>query len=497
MGCIFGCNSEQAKLAELEDEFSEFLDDTSAYVIEETASEETVEETEPEFVLPEKLYVRSATNLYINPGDIKLGAFVDKGTELKVLGYDTKDADNNVRMYEVSTGANVGFIRSWYVTEKEEDVEDNSYYHELHLARGDSYHGGNAGDLDYFEREKFYDSKTALPDNCRTMYLSGFEQVIGNYEKYLELAKNSGVNAFVVDISDNVVIAYPSDVMKEYSPTGYSQAINTKEQYAACIKAIKDAGYYVIGRITTFHDDYLCKDNHEWAIADENGDRKIVAGGYWPTAFVRDVWEYKLKVVEEAVDWFGFDEIQFDYVRFPDSTRSYEVEGTIDFRNAYGESKAQAIQRFLMYVTDNLHEKGVVVSADVFGETSNTYVAAYGQYWPAISNVVDIISAMPYCDHYASSGDWHPWEHPYETVTTFAEGAMTRQKECPSPARDRTWIQCYDSIKPPKVLYGTENVGLEIQALYDAGMTGGFMTWHGASKLEKYENVMPIFDKKP
>ena len=63
------------------------------------------------------------------------------------------------------------------------------------------------------------------------------------------------------------------------------------------------------------------------------------------------------------------------------------------------------------------------VSADVFGECAEKYVTAYGQYWAAISGVVDAISAMPYPDHYSASGSWLPWEHPYETMKTFGEKA--------------------------------------------------------------------------
>ena len=76
----------------------------------------------------------------------------------------------------------------------------------------------------------------------------------------------------------------------------------------------------------------------------------------------------------------GFNEIQFDYVRFPDNTDQYEASGDIDFRNEYGETKAQAIQRFLMYATDILHEYGVYVGADVFGETSRSLVVTLDRF---------------------------------------------------------------------------------------------------------------------
>ena len=186
----------------------------------------------------------------------------------------------------------------------------------------------------------------------------------------------------------------------------------------------------------------------------------------------------------------GFNEIQFDYIRFPDGAYKYEKAGTIDYRNTYGESKAQAVQRFLLYAAERLHKAGYYISGDVFGECANAYVTACGQYWPAISSVVDAISGMPYPDHYSAQGDYKPWEHPYTTVYNFGESAMARQSETASPAAVRTWIQCYNAIREPYNHYGAAELGDEVRALRDAGCTGGFMTWNGASDIDKYAEVI-------
>ena len=201
--------------------------------------------------------------------------------------------------------------------------------------------------------------------------------------------------------------------------------------------------------------------------------------------------ELSLRSIAAAL---GFNEIQFDYVRFPDNTDQYEASGDIDFRNEYGETKAQAIQRFLMYATDILHEYGVYVGADVFGETSGNYVTAYGQYWPAISNVVDVISGMPYPDHFARNGAYRPWEHPYETLLDWAESAAKRQAETPTPAVDRTWIQAYNAIQPPYNEYGVQEIGDEIRGLREQGFTGGFMAWNASCSLTKLEELRPLYE---
>jgi hypothetical protein len=189
----------------------------------------------------------------------------------------------------------------------------------------------------------------------------------------------------------------------------------------------------------------------------------------------------------------GFNEIQYDFVRFPELTQSHEKNGTIDFHNTYGETKAQAIQRFLMYAADILREKGVYVSADVFGESAFNYVTAYGQYWPAISNVVDAISGMPYPDHFSADGDYLPWEHPYNTLYNWGCSVQYRQQEIATPAAVRTWIQAYNAIREPYNTYGPTEVFSQIRGLRDSGCTGGYMTWHASGSIEKYRYLIPAF----
>ena len=196
------------------------------------------------------------------------------------------------------------------------------------------------------------------------------------------------------------------------------------------------------------------------------------------------------KAAKEMRSLMGFDEIQFDYIRFPDGAYNYEKAGTIDYRNTYGESKAQAVQRFLLYAAERLHSAGYYLSGDVFGECANPYVTACGQYWPAISAAVDAISGMPYPDHYSARGDYKPWEHPYDTVHMFGAAAAERQTETASPGAVRTWIQAYNALWEPYNTYGEAEVAAEVKALRDTGCTGGFMTWNGGSDINKYQSII-------
>ena len=163
-----------------------------------------------------------------------------------------------------------------------------------------------------------------MPNPCYAIYLTCDPAILKDIDKYIEYAKTTKINAFVVNIMDGTSIGYNSPVYEEYSPTAYQYANNTVEEYQAVIQKIKDAGFYAIGRLTTFNDSFFCQDHPEYAIADGSGDSLYVAASYWPSAFCRYVWEYKVALAIDAVQTMGFDEIQFDYVRFPDNTDQYE-----------------------------------------------------------------------------------------------------------------------------------------------------------------------------
>ena len=417
------------------------------------------------------------------------GCAVEKGMALTVTGFDGLDGDGAVLRWRVSCGRGEGYIAAANVrmTEEEALAQYDETLYRLHASRGDSWGGGDAAGLDYYPVEKGSIAGNNMPDEVRALYLNG--SAVQYADSYLRVAEGSGVNAFVVDIVDGTAVSYASPVMQRYSPSAYAAAMDTMEGFRANVQKLKDAGYYLIGRITVFNDAHLAADHPEQVICDLNGTPLQISHMYWPSAYDRTVWQYKVDLALEAAA-LGFNEIQFDYIRFPDGAYNYEKAGTIDYRNTYGESKAQAVQRFLLYAAERLHSAGYYLSGDVFGECANPYVTACGQYWPAISSVVDAISGMPYPDHYSAQGDYKPWEHPYTTVYNFGESAMARQSETASPGAVRTWIQCYNAIREPYNHYGAAELADEVRALRDAGCTGGFMTWNGASDIDKYAEVI-------
>ncbi len=457
---------------------------------------------EKDIVKEKEMYVRSSLTLYEDINSIKIKGLVEKGEKVEVLGYDELNSDGSVDVYKVKYNDQEGYVYGKYLVNNHEDSiknydEEDSY--QIHKKRGDSWGGGDAGSLDYYPYEKPKFEDNVMPSEVRSLYMNA--GVVSSVDEYIKLAKESGINAIVVDIKDNTSPGYPANAMKEYSITNYEKAINSYENYKNAIKKIKDAGLYVIGRITVFKDSYYSKDHPEDTILDTaTGKSYNHDGSYWPSAFNRDVWEFNVSLAIESVKEMGFNEIQFDYVRFPDRVKSLEDAGKIDYNNTYDETKAQAIQRFVMYACDEIHKYGAYVSIDVFGESAHTYVTPYGQYWPAISNVADVISGMPYPDHFGKYeyGFKEPvWTIPYDLLYLWGdEFVMNRQSEIPTPAIVRTWIQAYDAIKSPYVTYDADMVSKEIQGLYDAGLTGGFITWNGSSSLTKYKEISSAFGKE-
>lgn len=459
--------------------------------------QENLAETVASAVTEYTMLVKTTQSLRTSPDGLSLGGLAEKNESVTVTGCDWLYEDGTAHMYQVKTETEIGYLPPCYLTTDTDEAKlpyDQTGLGAYHLGRGDLYGGGKAGTLDYYPREKLASDTNPMPERCYTLYLNTERDTMELIDEYIEFAKSTKINAFVVDIMDGSSVAYPSDVYAEYSPSANEYAINTQEQYGEVIQKLKDNGFYVIGRITAFNDYFFAKDHPECAIVDGAGELLELSGTYWPSAYSRYAWEYKVALAKEAVELFGFHEIQYDYVRFPDGTYSYDKGENIDYHNTYQETKAQAIQRFLMFACDVLHDSDAYVSADVFGETSNPYVAAYGQYFPAISNVVDVISGMPYPDHYEAYGDYLPWEHPYEAIDTWAKGVVERQSEIPTPAIVRTWIQAYDAIRAPYNEYGAEEIAEEIAALVDNGLTGGFITWNAGSSYSKYLTFKSAFD---
>ncbi|MDO4198636.1 MAG: putative glycoside hydrolase [Erysipelotrichaceae bacterium] len=420
----------------------------------------------------------------------EIASFYKANTTVNITGYHNLNEDGTIDYYQVD---NNGYIPSKYLSDTYyETAYDSSVYRDTIF-----YSGGDPTLISYYPKEDIFFENNIMPDKVKALYINA--EAVYRVDSYIELAKGSSINAFVVDIKDCYVdtqLAYESPVMRQYAPST-DNVVNSFENYQAAMKKIKDNGFYLIGRITAFKDDAFASDNPEEAIL--NSDGSLYHYGYvaWPSIYSRKVWEYDVALANEAIDNFGFDEIQFDYCRFPEYVDDY-----CNTHNTYNETPSQAITEFLRYATEQLHNKETYISADVFGEISGwdpneytAFVTSYGQFWCAISNVVDVISSMPYPDHFANYayGISEPWANPGEIIYAWGRATRLAQDKTYDPAKCRTWIQAQYS-DPYDVDYTPQFVKDQIDSLTRANINDGYLTWNAASNYNSYSRYIDIFE---
>lgn len=435
-------------------------------------------------VLEKSLYVYRTCSVYKDKEGSKLAGLIERGEKINVIGHSPLKDDGSVDRYQYKDG----YVLSKYLTSDKELLNTSNPFSNDTI---NPYGAGSASELDYIGNEKVQIEGNVMPDVCKSLYIN--KEAMEDIEDYIELAKRTAVNTFVIDIRDAHIVSYKSDIMKESSFSSYDAATFTMDEFKAQLDKVKEAGIYMVGRITVFKDKNYMIDHPEYAILDLTDDGKpfMYGGSYWPSPFVREVWEYNVELAKEAVTKLGFNEIEFDYVRFPEQIDYYADKlNALDLQNKYDETRSQAIQRFLMYAVDELHSVGAYVSADVFGETSNNYVTAYGQYWPAISSVVDVISPMPYPDHFnthAYNIEEVVWEVPYKLMLAWGKETKDMQDITLNKARVRTFIQGYNSINKPFVVYDNEKLLDQINGLSDAGiLDNGYIVWNAGSYIDNY-----------
>lgn len=434
-------------------------------------------------VSEKEMFVRTSLTVYKDKNGSLIEGFLKKGSQVEITNfYDIKEG--NPTIYKINYNNGIGYIYAKYLTDTIDKA--NAYYNTVGINK-------NALSLDYYPYPKITFEDNKMPEEVKAIYLNG--GVLDDIDKYIEIAKTSSINAFVIDIKENTFPTYKSEVMKEYTISSYNKASRNIDNMKAIIKKIHDNNIYVIGRIVVAKDTFFANDNPDEVIWDTSTNSKYLHNGsVWVSMFSRKVWEYNVNLAIEAVKKVGFNEIQFDYLRFPDSSRT-----DLNFRNNYDESKSEAIQNFLFYATDAIHKHNAYVAADVFGESAHGYITTYGQYWAAISNVVDVISGMPYPELFASGeyGIVKPWNEPYNTLYNWGKYVLKQQALIETPAIVRTWIEAYTPRwRKDYIEYTDKEVSEEIKALYSLGFTNGFIAWNGSSSKEAYISYKEAFKKE-
>jgi hypothetical protein len=251
------------------------------------------------------------------------------------------------------------------------------------------------------------------------------------------------------------------------------------------LRRLKAKQIYCVARIVTFKDPSFARAHPQKAILNNRTGKPYRSTDdlMWVSPHDADFREYNLEIAREAAA-AGFQEIQFDYIRFPDVARS----ASLNYRNPGNQTKAQVVQNFLLEARRRLSPMKAYVAADVFGLVCTTADDMdIGQYWEAVSNAVDYICPMMYPSHYAnrSYGLRVPDQQPYELIDRGVRDALRRNQNLATPARVRPWIQGFTAswLKEHRE-YGVAEVKAQIKALADNGVHS-YLIWTPSNRYEK------------
>ncbi len=297
-------------------------------------------------------------------------------------------------------------------------------------------------------------------------------------EKRLQLVDRTELNAVVIDLKDSTGhVYYDTRVALAHEIGAVRPILDPRE----LVNRLKTRGIYTIARIVVFEDPILAEAHPEWAIRDRITGQpwRTWNGVAWVNAYREEVWRYNVALAVEAAE-FGFDEIQFDYIRFP-------TDGPLP-RADYGvshtaENRTTAIKNFLQTAYEALLPTQAYLAADIFGLTMWELAdSGIGQNLEVVAEHVDYVCPMLYPSHFwaGSLGFDVPNDHPYEVIRWSLENGLKRVPAVKQ--KFRPWLQDF-SYGPGKP-YGQEEVRAQIRAVYDAGLDS-WMLWNADSVYQE------------
>ena len=260
----------------------------------------------------------------------------------------------------------------------------------------------------------------------RGIYLNGYHMTNNSKLEIINnILDNTNVNSLVIDVkTDNGHILFDSvnELAVEMS--------NVRSKYnSERLNTLKDKNdLYLIGRVVVFQDPLFAKNYPNEAVFDSYRNNIYSQDGqYFIDPGSEKARNYVINIAKEACE-LGFDEIQFDYIRYPDSNYKYMV---FKDENNY-DNRIKNINSFLMVAKKEINSLGCFVSADVFGFIlTNKFDGGIGQNLETIIENVDFLSPMVYPSHYSkgSFGYQNPNRNPYGVITSALDDALDRGVE--------------------------------------------------------------------
>ncbi|MES2087697.1 MAG: putative glycoside hydrolase [Patescibacteria group bacterium] len=348
-------------------------------------------------------------------------------------------------------------------------------------------------------KAEFVATHVPTPSSVKAIYMTSW--VAGSKDlrsKLVNIIDTTEINSVVIDIKDySGRIAFSPDdpYLKEIG--AFENRIPDAREFIADLHR---RGIYVIGRISTFQDAYLVKLKPTLAVKRESDGAvwKDYKGISWIDPGSKEEWKYITAIGAESYK-AGFDELNFDYIRFPSDGNMKDIAYPYSGKN----SKPTVLRDFFAYLNTHLKPMGAVLSADLFGmTTTNTDDLGIGQVLENALPYFDYVAPMVYPSHYPPTfmGFKNPADKPYEVVKFSMDAAVRRSiatttkisfdgsaaiastspklypKEEFSQLKIRPWLQDFNL----GATYTAEMVDKQIQATYDSGLNS-WMLWNASN----------------
>lgn len=323
----------------------------------------------------------------------------------------------------------------------------------------------------------FVPSYISTPQIVKGLYMTSWVASSENLRQSLvKLIEDTELNTVVIDIKDysgKIVFPVSSQSLKAYG----SEDVRIKDlQYF--IEMLHKKDIYVIGRIAVFQDAYFVKHRPDLAVKNSSGmavwkDHKGIS---WIDPGSREYWDYIIQISKEARK-IGFDEINFDYIRFPSDGNMQDIS----YPWSSSTPKALVLKEFFTYLNEHLKDSGLKTSADIFGMvTTAKDDMGIGQVLENTLPYFDYVDPMVYPSHYPPTfqGFKDPEAHPYEVVRFAMQSAVDRAILATTTTNKlRPWLQDFGL----RMDYGVAEVKSQIKATNDVGLSS-WLLWSASNK---------------
>ena len=301
----------------------------------------------------------------------------------------------------------------------------------------------------------------------------------------VRLADSTEINAFVVDVKDDTgCLLYPSEVQVAQE-IGATKCVRTKDVQSR-LDTLRAHDIYAIARIVVAKDPLLAERRPKWSVQNRDGSGlwRDRIGTAWVDAYNDSVWIYAAQLAQEAVK-LGFNEVQFDYVRFPDEPKEAMAQAIFSSRKQ-GETQREGVQAGIAILTSRIQPMGVPVTFDIFGLTSSaTGDLGIGQVWEDFVSVADVVLPMVYPSHYYKGSYGLAWPNgePYRVVRNALTEALERSRPLARAAAIRPYLQAF-TLGRRKPRYTPHEIREQIRAAEELGIDT-WVLWNPRSVYQR------------